>query len=116
MFVVSSAVVFIVYIHVVYNWFVNNLIVLTNCFCAGVTISSLLNSLQSPANPAPSPSLSLLVQRAIVKSTRLEQLIERGRFCESHVGRWRGERVMVKIYPQKQSKIWFSETEIHQVQ
>lgn len=81
----------------------------------GQTITSLLNASHCPANSAPSPSLSLLVQRAIVKNTNLEKLLDSGRFCDWSIGNWRGEPIMVKTYLPNQEKMWFSETEIHQV-
>ena len=69
----------------------------------------------SPTNSPPSSSLSLLVQRAIVKNTIIERVIAQGEFYELSLGVWRRERVMVKTYPPKYERMWFSETEIHQV-
>ena len=60
-------------------------------------------------------ALSLLVQRSIVQQTVLEKDIEKGRFCDMYIGRWRRERVLVKVYPNKKEKMWFNETEILQV-
>ena len=50
-----------------------------------------------------------------MKSTSVEDLLERGRFSTLSVGVWRREQVLVKEYSPKQEKMWFAETELHQV-
>lgn len=78
--------------------------------CLGESISSLLKATMYYGS-AP----SLLVQRSVVQQTVLEKSIEKGRFCDLYIGRWRRERVLVKVYANKMEKMWFNETEISQV-
>ena len=60
-------------------------------------------------------SLSTMVQRSIIRHTVLERRLEKNERWEEFVGKWRRERVLVKIYQSEYEKIWFSETEINQV-
>ena len=62
-----------------------------------------------------SSSLSLLIQRTIVRHTSLEKNLENGQFCDVFVGLWRRERVTVKIYRSKYENLWFRETEMYQI-
>lgn len=93
------------------------MIIRTLLLWLGETLSSLLHaSRQRTVSPSiPISSLSLLVQRAIVRSVVLERSISRGRFSESYIGKWRRERVTVKIYPHIHERMWYSETLLHQV-
>lgn len=77
---------------------------------AGESVSSLLKATMFYGN-----ALSLLVQRTIVQQTVLEKAIGEEHFCEMYIGRWRRERVFVKVYGSKKEKMWFNETEILQV-
>ena len=77
----------------------------------GETLSNLL---QSAHHHSSSPSL--LVQRSVARHTILgKTLAQGGGFCDVYEGRWRNDRVLVKIYPSKYEKMWFTETEIYQV-
>jgi hypothetical protein len=74
----------------------------------------LSNLLQSAHHYSSSPSL--LVQRSVARHTILgKTLAQGGGFCDVYEGRWRNDRVLVKIYPSKYEKMWFTETEIYQV-
>ena len=78
----------------------------------GETLSNLL---QSAHHHSSSPSL--LVQRSVARHTTLGKTLVQGGggFCDIYEGRWRNDRVLVKIYPSKYEKMWFTETEIYQV-
>ena len=76
-----------------------------------VTLSSMLHQQRS----AQSPSLSLLVQEAIVSSVVLEHSIRRGTFSERYVGRWRRENVNVRVYPELHEQLFYSESHLYQV-
>ena len=78
----------------------------------GETLSNLL---QSAHHHSSSPSL--LVQRSVARHTTIlgKTLAQGGGFCDVYEGRWRNDRVLVKIYPSKYEKMWFTETEIYQV-
>lgn len=76
----------------------------------GETLSNLL---QSAHHHSSSPSL--LVQRSVARHTMLGKTLAQGQFCDVYEGRWRNDRVLVKIYPSKYEKMWFTETEIYQV-
>lgn len=66
--------------------------------------------------PALSPSLppSLQVQRTIAKQIQMVRLVGKGRYGEVWMGRWRGEKVAVKVFPSAEEASWFRETEIYQ--
>lgn len=73
------------------------------------------NLLQSAHHHSSSPSL--LVQRSVARHTILGKTLAQGGggFCDIYEGTWRNDRVLVKIYPSKYEKMWFTETEIYQV-
>lgn len=75
------------------------------------TIDSLV---QASLNFGNCSSLSLLIQRHIVKRTKLEKNIEKRQFFDKYSGLWRQERVLVKVYPPKYEALWFAETEMYQ--
>ncbi|KAK8732235.1 hypothetical protein OTU49_006983, partial [Cherax quadricarinatus] len=58
--------------------------------------------------------LPLLVQRTIAKQIQLVQSVGKGRYGEVWLGRWRGERVAVKVFFTTDEASWFRETEIYQ--
>ncbi|KAK4300680.1 hypothetical protein Pmani_027133 [Petrolisthes manimaculis] len=58
--------------------------------------------------------LPLLVQRTIAKQIQLVHSVGKGRYGEVWLGRWRGERVAVKIFFTTDEASWFRETEIYQ--
>lgn len=58
--------------------------------------------------------LPLLVQRTIARQIQVREIIGKGRYGEVYRGRWRGENVAVKIFPSREEKSWFRETEIYQ--
>uniref|UniRef100_A0A2P2I6X2 receptor protein serine/threonine kinase n=2 Tax=Hirondellea gigas TaxID=1518452 RepID=A0A2P2I6X2_9CRUS len=58
--------------------------------------------------------LPLLVQRTIAKQIQLVESIGKGRYGEVWLGRWRGEKVAVKIFFTTDEASWFRETEIYQ--
>ena len=82
----------------------------TDSLSLGETLS---NVLQSAHHHSSSPSL--LVQRSVARHTMLGKTLAQGQFCEVYEGRWRSDRVLVKIYPSKYERLWFAETEIYQV-
>lgn len=61
-----------------------------------------------------SAGLPLLVQRSIARQIQLEKIIGNGRFGQVWVGRWRGEKVAVKIFSSREECSWTREAEIYQ--
>uniref|UniRef100_A0A3P9L7A5 receptor protein serine/threonine kinase n=1 Tax=Oryzias latipes TaxID=8090 RepID=A0A3P9L7A5_ORYLA len=58
--------------------------------------------------------LPLLVQRTIAKQIQMVRQIGKGRYGEVWLGRWRGEKVAVKVFFTREEASWFRETEIYQ--
>ncbi|XP_057674145.1 bone morphogenetic protein receptor, type IBb [Corythoichthys intestinalis] len=58
--------------------------------------------------------LPLLVQRTIAKQIQMVKQIGKGRYGEVWMGKWRGERVAVKVFFTTEEDSWFRETEIYQ--
>lgn len=54
------------------------------------------------------------VQRTIAKQIQTVRLIGKGRYGEVWLGRWRGEKVAVKVFFTREEASWFRETEIYQ--
>ncbi|XP_068914138.1 bone morphogenetic protein receptor type-1B isoform X5 [Tenebrio molitor] len=55
-----------------------------------------------------------LVQRTISKQIHMVSSVGKGRYGEVWLGRWRGERVAVKVFFTTEEQSWFRETEIYQ--
>ncbi|KAK2888291.1 bone morphogenetic protein receptor, type IBb [Channa argus] len=58
--------------------------------------------------------LPLLVQRTIAKQIQMVKQIGKGRYGEVWMGKWRGERVAVKVFFTTEEESWFRETEMYQ--
>lgn len=56
----------------------------------------------------------LQVQRTIAKQIQMVKQIGKGRYGEVWMGKWRGERVAVKVFFTTEEESWFRETEIYQ--
>ncbi|XP_061554495.1 bone morphogenetic protein receptor, type IBb [Phycodurus eques] len=56
----------------------------------------------------------LLVQRTIARQIQMVKQIGKGRYGEVWMGKWRGERVAVKVFQTTEEESWFRETEIYQ--
>lgn len=54
------------------------------------------------------------VQRTIAKQIQMVRQIGKGRYGEVWLGRWRGEKVAVKVFFTREEASWFRETEIYQ--
>lgn len=54
------------------------------------------------------------VQRTIAKQIQMVRQIGKGRYGEVWLGRWRGEKVAVKVFFTREETSWFRETEIYQ--
>ncbi|KTF76627.1 hypothetical protein cypCar_00040848, partial [Cyprinus carpio] len=73
-----------------------------------------------PTLPPPIPGIFLLsnvdsqVQRTIAKQIQMVRQIGKGRYGEVWLGRWRGEKVAVKVFFTREEASWFRETEIYQ--
>ena len=78
----------------------------------GETIPVLLQASQASGQ---SSSLSLLVQRTIIRHTTLEKSIAKRHCHELFIGAWRKEKVLVKVYPPKHEMFYFVETEFYHV-
>ncbi|KAK1800789.1 hypothetical protein P4O66_005972 [Electrophorus voltai] len=63
--------------------------------------------------PCPVPGAPQ-VQRTIAKQIQMVKQIGKGRYGEVWMGRWRGERVAVKVFFTTEEASWFRETEIYQ--
>lgn len=60
------------------------------------------------------PLLLAQVQRTIAKQIQMVRQIGKGRYGEVWLGRWRGEKVAVKVFFTREEASWFRETEIYQ--
>lgn len=63
------------------------------------------------------PTLSYVltqVQRTIAKQIQMVKQIGKGRYGEVWMGRWRGEKVAVKVFFTTDEASWSRETEIYQ--
>lgn len=56
----------------------------------------------------------LQVQRTIAKQIQMIKQIGKGRYGEVWMGKWRGEKVAVKVFFTMEEASWFRETEIYQ--
>lgn len=54
------------------------------------------------------------VQRTIAKQIQMVKQIGKGRYGEVWMGRWRGEKVAVKVFFTTDEASWSRETEIYQ--
>ncbi|KAF2366093.1 GS domain [Trinorchestia longiramus] len=77
--------------------------------CGNETLADLIEQSSGSGSGLP-----LLVQRTIAKQIQLVQNIGKGRYGEVWLGRWRGEKVAVKIFFTTDEASWFRETEIYQ--
>ncbi|KAL7836085.1 hypothetical protein AOLI_G00273690 [Acnodon oligacanthus] len=78
---------------------------------AGESLRDLIEQSHSSGSGS---GLPLLVQRTIAKQIQLVQQVGKGRYGEVWLGRWRGERVAVKVFFTTEEASWFRETEIYQ--
>ncbi|KAL2087724.1 hypothetical protein ACEWY4_016552 [Coilia grayii] len=78
---------------------------------AGDSLRDLIEQSQSSGSGS---GLPLLVQRTIAKQIHMVKQIGKGRYGEVWMGRWRGERVAVKVFFTTEEASWFRETEIYQ--
>lgn len=58
--------------------------------------------------------LCFQVQRTIAKQIQMIKQIGKGRYGEVWMGKWRGEKVAVKVFFTTEEDSWFRETEIYQ--
>ncbi|XP_023312626.1 bone morphogenetic protein receptor type-1B-like, partial [Anoplophora glabripennis] len=58
--------------------------------------------------------LPMMVQRTIAKQIEMGISIGKGRFSEVCLGKWREEKVAVKVFFSTEEDSWFRETEIYQ--
>ncbi|KAM6987180.1 bone morphogenetic protein receptor, type IBb isoform 2-T2 [Aplochiton taeniatus] len=77
----------------------------------GESLNDLIEQSQSSGSGS---GLPLLVQRTIAKQIQMVKQIGKGRYGEVWMGRWRGERVAVKVFFTTEEASWFRETEIYQ--
>uniref|UniRef100_A0A674NXT2 receptor protein serine/threonine kinase n=1 Tax=Takifugu rubripes TaxID=31033 RepID=A0A674NXT2_TAKRU len=78
---------------------------------AGESLKDLIHQSQSSGSGS---GLPLLVQRTIAKQIQMMRQIGKGRYGEVWLGRWRGEKVAVKVFFTREEASWFRETEIYQ--
>ncbi|XP_040052056.1 bone morphogenetic protein receptor type-1B [Gasterosteus aculeatus] len=77
----------------------------------GESLRDLIEQSQSSGSGS---GLPLLVQRTIAKQIYMVKQIGKGRYGEVWMGRWRGEKVAVKVFTTTEEASWFRETEIYQ--
>ncbi|KAL4617299.1 bone morphogenetic protein receptor type-1B-like isoform X1 [Arapaima gigas] len=77
----------------------------------GESLKDLMEQSQSSGSGS---GLPLLVQRTIAKQIHMVTQIGKGRYGEVWMGRWRGEKVAVKVFFTTEEASWFRETEIYQ--
>ncbi|XP_023659489.2 bone morphogenetic protein receptor type-1A-like isoform X1 [Paramormyrops kingsleyae] len=77
----------------------------------GESLKDLIHHSQSSGSGS---GLPLLVQRTIAKQIQMVRQIGKGRYGEVWLGRWRGEKVAVKVFFTREEASWFRETEIYQ--
>ncbi|XP_029018941.1 bone morphogenetic protein receptor type-1B [Betta splendens] len=77
----------------------------------GESLKDLIDQSQSSGSGS---GLPLLVQRTIAKQIQMVKQIGKGRYGEVWMGRWRGEKVAVKVFYSREERSWFRETEIYQ--
>ncbi|XP_043912524.1 bone morphogenetic protein receptor type-1A [Protopterus annectens] len=78
---------------------------------AGESLKDLIDQSQSSGSGS---GLPLLVQRTIAKQIQMVRQIGKGRYGEVWLGKWRGEKVAVKVFFTTEEASWFRETEIYQ--
>ncbi|XP_030213771.1 bone morphogenetic protein receptor type-1B isoform X2 [Gadus morhua] len=78
---------------------------------SGESLKDLIEQSQSSGSGS---GLPLLVQRTIAKQIQMMKQIGKGRYGEVWMGRWRGEKVAVKVFFTTEEASWFRETEIYQ--
>ncbi|KAL0979823.1 hypothetical protein UPYG_G00190230 [Umbra pygmaea] len=78
---------------------------------AGESLKDLIEQSQSSGSGS---GLPLLVQRTIAKQIQMMKQIGKGRYGDVWMGKWRGERVAVKVFFTTEEASWFRETEIYQ--
>ncbi|XP_062858936.1 bone morphogenetic protein receptor, type IAb [Trichomycterus rosablanca] len=79
-----------------------------------IPVGESLKDLISPSSTGSGSGLPLLVQRTIAKQIQMVRQIGKGRYGEVWLGRWRGEKVAVKVFFTREETSWFRETEIYQ--
>ncbi|XP_052498322.1 bone morphogenetic protein receptor type-1B isoform X2 [Ovis aries] len=77
----------------------------------GESLRDLIEQSQSSGSGS---GLPLLVQRTIAKQIQMVKQIGKGRYGEVWMGKWRGEKVAVKVFFTTEEASWFRETEIYQ--
>ncbi|MBN3300321.1 BMR1B protein, partial [Amia calva] len=78
---------------------------------SGESLKDLIDQSQSSGSGS---GLPLLVQRTIAKQIQMVKQIGKGRYGEVWMGKWRGEKVAVKVFFTTEEASWFRETEIYQ--
>ncbi|KAM9810848.1 bone morphogenetic protein receptor type-1B [Neosynchiropus ocellatus] len=81
------------------------------CIPPGESLRDLIEQSQSSGSGS---GLPLLVQRTIAKQIQMVKQIGKGRYGEVWMGRWRGEKVAVKVFFTTEEASWFRETEMYQ--
>uniref|UniRef100_A0AAX7VSJ2 Serine/threonine-protein kinase receptor n=1 Tax=Astatotilapia calliptera TaxID=8154 RepID=A0AAX7VSJ2_ASTCA len=87
------------------------LISMTVCCCTLICITVRPAHLRRPSETS---FLRPQVQRTIAKQIQMVRQIGKGRYGEVWLGRWRGEKVAVKVFFTREEASWFRETEIYQ--
>ncbi|XP_047425596.1 bone morphogenetic protein receptor, type IBb [Mugil cephalus] len=83
------------------------------CIPPGESLRDLIEHSHSIGSGSGS-GLPLMVQRTIAKQIQMVKQIGKGRYGEVWMGKWRGERVAVKVFFTTEEESWFRETEIYQ--
>ncbi|XP_078407428.1 activin receptor type-1B-like [Cetorhinus maximus] len=82
--------------------------------CSYITVRKTLKDLITETTTPSGSGLPLLVQRTIARTIVLHEIVGKGRYGEVWHGKWNGDDVAVKIFPSREERSWFRETEIYQ--
>ncbi|KAI1887078.1 hypothetical protein AGOR_G00202420 [Albula goreensis] len=109
-----TLIVFLVFCYYRYKWQVERQQYHRERDDAFIPEGESLKELISQSSTGSGLGLPLLVQRTIAKQIQMVRQIGKGRYGEVWLGRWRGEKVAVKVFFTREEASWFRETEIYQ--
>ena len=59
--------------------------------------------------------LSTMVQKTVVCRSRTLKHLHSGRFGELYLGKWRDDKVAIKVFGERHSDVWYKEVGVYQV-
>ncbi|EMP26535.1 Bone morphogenetic protein receptor type-1A [Chelonia mydas] len=79
-----------------------------------ISRTALQAALDAADSAARTMATAIAVQRTIAKQIQMVRQVGKGRYGEVWMGKWRGEKVAVKVFFTTEEASWFRETEIYQ--